>query len=80
MFKRWSNQRTQFCTLFFVLGGLTVYLLLVTLKTSLTCVDDEGCLLEHCTFVKFSDEYKTLIDISLSQNKNCPYALGTSRQ
>ena len=80
MFKRWSNQRVQYCTLFFVLGGLSLYLLIMTLETSLTCIDDKGCLLEHCIFDKFNDEYKTIIDISLSKNKNCPYALGTSRQ
>ena len=66
MFKRWSNQKVQFCTLFLVLGGLSLYLLIITLKMSLTCVDAEGCLLEHCTFENFSEDYKTIIDISLS--------------
>ena len=70
----------QFCTLFFVLGGLSLYLLIMTLNTSLTCVDELGCLLEHCVFENFSEEYKTIIDIALSKRSDCPYALGTSRQ
>lgn len=80
MFKRWSNQHVQYYTLFFTLGGLSIYLLLMTIQTSLTCVDPKGCLLEHCTFENFSEEYKTIIDISHGKSKGCPYALGTSRQ
>ena len=63
-----------------MLGGLFVILLLITLQTALTCVDSKGCLLEHCVFENFREEYRTIIDVALSKKKDCPYALGTSRQ
>ena len=79
MFTRLSNQKIQFLTLLLVLGGLLFYITIVTLQTSLICVDDEGCLLEHCTMNAFSQDYKTIIEIATAQNGNCPYKLGTTR-
>jgi len=54
------------------------YLMVLLLKTSLTCVDDKGCLREHCVLINFNEDYKTLIDTSVSKNPDCRYALGST--
>ena len=79
MFTRWSNQKIQFWTLLAILGSILIALLLNVLKTSLTCVDEEGCLLQHCTFYSFTEQYKTILDISISKNSNCCYGPGSRR-
>ena len=79
MFTRWSNQKIQFWTLLAILGSILIGLLLSTLATSLTCVDEEGCLLQHCALYLFSDEYETLLDVSISRNPKCCYNTGSAR-
>ena len=79
MFSRWSNEKIQFYTLVCILGGMLIYLMVHLLNVSIRCVDEYGCLLERCALNHFSAEYATIIDISLSQNKECPYARGSTR-
>ena len=44
---------------------------MTTLRTSLTCIDEQGCLIYNCIYHRFTDEYKTLIDLSLNNNPKC---------
>ena len=79
MFKRWSNQKIQFWSLFFILGGVLLYLIVALLHTSLTCIDDKGCILERCVLETFNEEYTNLIDIASNTNKECRYILGSTQ-
>ena len=45
----------------------------------MTCVDEKGCILEHCTLESFNAEYRTLIDLEQAKQGNCPYILGSTR-
>ena len=74
MFARLSSEKIQYTTLcsFFVLALLVVALLV--LQTSLTCVDEKGCLLEHCQSFRFKSEYRDIIDQSVSGNAQCLYS------
>lgn len=68
----------QFYTLLAILGAIFFYLMVILLKASLTCVDDQGCLLLHCVEGPFSEDYKTLIETSIDRNSDCRYQLGTT--
>ena len=61
----------QFYTLLVILGGILVILTLATLTSSLSCIDENGCLIYSCTYHRFSEEYVTLIDISINNNQKC---------
>ena len=80
MFKRWSNQSIQFCTLLLTLGAMLLYISVMILQASLSCVDSDGCLQQNCVDFNFKDDYKTLIDTSVSNNQNCRYILGSTRE
>ena len=71
MFQRWSNQKVQFYSLLVILGGILVILTLATLTSSLSCIDENGCLIYSCIYHRFSEEYVTLIDISINNNPKC---------
>ena len=79
MFSRWSNEKVQFYTLACILGGMLIYLMIQLLEVSIRCVDEYGCLLERCALNVFSTEYANIIDVSLSQNKECPFRRGSTR-
>ena len=79
MFKRWSNESIQFWSLFFILGGVLLYLTVALLQTSLTCIDEKGCILERCVLETFNEEYTNLIDIAGNTNRECRYILGSTQ-
>lgn len=78
MFKRWSNEKIQFWTLFLILGGVLLYLIVALLHTSLTCIDDKGCILERCVMETFNEDYVNLIDIASTVSTDCRYILGST--
>lgn len=49
------------------------------LKTSLTCIDERGCLNQHCIQYYHQPDYATLIDLSSGQNSECCWADGNAR-
>ena len=71
MFKRWSNQKIQFYTLLVILGGILITLTVTTLESSLRCIDEQGCLIYSCVMHRFTEEYQTLIDLSINNNPKC---------
>ena len=71
MVTRASNQTIQYTTLFYFFSAMLIYFMLTVLKTSITCVDSQGCLLEHCQKVKFKQDYNTLIE-EASETADCP--------
>ena len=58
---------------------MLIYLMVALLEVSIRCVDEYGCLLERCALNHFSAEYAAIIDISLGQNKDCPFRRGSTR-
>ena len=46
-------------------------LTLSTLESSLRCIDEQGCLIYSCIYHRFTEEYQTLIDLSLNNNPKC---------
>ena len=79
MFSRWSNQKIQFYSLFFVLGGILLTLMLFSLQVSLRCIDENGCIMEHCVLDKFNDKYTDVIDVNAETHSDCRYKLGSTQ-
>ena len=63
-----------------MLGFIFLYMLVILLRASLTCVDENGCLLLHCVNTPFSENYNTLIETSIDKNPDCRYQLGTTME
>lgn len=71
LFKRWSIKYTRqfiLAVLFFI---VVLTMALFMLSAGLRCVDENGCLREHCDYSRFRDEYKALIKASMNNNQNC---------
>lgn len=66
-----SVQKVQYYSIAVFLSFALLVLTMILLQTSITCMDHNGCLFEHCAKVKFNPTYRTLI--AKAHNDNCKY-------
>lgn len=70
---RVSNQKVKYYTLAIVLSLIMLALTLLLLQNSISCVDQNGCLFEHCAGMKFKPVYKQLINDARRRNPECKF-------
>lgn len=58
---RISNQKLKYYGLAIFISIFLLILTLILLQNSITCVDENGCLFEHCANRKFNKDYKKII-------------------
>ena len=68
MTTRLSNQKIQYNTLLLFFSFVIIYFMLAVLKTSVSCIDSQGCLLKHCKDVYFLEVYRNKINDARAVN------------
>jgi len=71
IFKRWSLKYTRQIILSIIFLVAVLCMTLFMLTAGLRCVDEFGCLREHCDFKSFRKEYQLMIRSSMANNNNC---------
>lgn len=72
----WSNKYSRQVFLSVILLLLIAFLSICLLQASIACVDQNGCLKDHCQAAHFSSDYQKIIVKAHNEN----YALGKCRK
>lgn len=70
---RQSNQKVQYYSLAVFLSVLMIVLTFFLLHNSISCVDENGCLYEHCVDRRFNKDFTKII--KMSQTDECRFKL-----